>query len=151
MPNWTLNARESAMYADVEVHEDGKPQWSTPRGNGSSLVTFGGPPLPLLLIEAMEQLGMFTPKGLRIVHEVWQALDFIDTQHLDDHRRLFREMLEKLIAAKLPAEPATDDHVSQLGRNWQLPMYSLQFSRVPVELEALEAEREAALWNEVGI
>lgn len=150
VPNWKLYSRESTMYADIEVHEDGKPQWSAPCGNGSSLQMFGGPPLPFLLIEAMTALGMFTGKGVRIVHQVWQRLDFTDTQHFDDHRRLFREMLEKLIAANLPSDDATDDHVWQLNSHWQMPMYNLQFGRVAVDLEVLEAEREAALWHEVG-
>jgi hypothetical protein len=151
VPNWRLYSRESTMYADIEVHEDGKPQWSAPRGDGCSLQMFGGPPLPLLLTEAMAALGMFTVKGVRIVHQTWQALDFIDIQHLDDHRRLVREMLDKLIAAKLPSDDATDDHVWQLNSHWQLPMYNLQFGKIPVELEVLEAERNAALWHEFGI
>ena len=151
IPNWRLYSRESTMYADIEVHEDGKPQWSAPRGDGCSLQMFGGPPLPLLLTEAMAALGMFTVKGVRIVHQTWQPLDFIDIQHFDDHRRLFREMLDKLIAAKLPSDDATDDHVWQLNSHWQLPMYNLQFGKIPVELEVLEAERDAALWHEVGI
>lgn len=151
VPNGKLYSRESTMYADIEVYENGKPQWSAPRGNGCSRQMFGGPPLPLLLIEAMAALGMFTVKGVRIVHHTWQSLDFIDTQHLDDRRRLFREMLEKLIASKLPSDDATDDHVWQLNNHWQLPMYNLQLGRIPVELEALEAERDAALWHEVGV
>jgi hypothetical protein len=151
VPNWKLYSRESTMYADIEVYENGKPIWSAPRGNGCSRQMFGGPPLPLLLIEAMAALGMFTAKGVRIVHHTWQALDFIDTQHFDDRRRLFREMLEKLIASELPSDDATDDHVWQLNNHWQLPMYNLQFGRIAVDLEVLEAERDAALWHEVGV
>ena len=150
MPNWKLYSRESTMYADIEVHEDGKPIWSAPRGSGMSQAIFGGPPLPLLLVEAMSALGMFTPKGVKIVHQVWQTLDFIDTQHFDDHRRLFREALDKLVAANLPGEDATDDHARQLNSHWQMPMYNLEFSRLRVELEDIKAERDAALWHEIG-
>ena len=150
VPNWNLYSRESTMYADIEVHEDGKPQWSEPRGNGGSRAVFGEPPMVILLVEAMQALGMFTPKGVRTVHDVWQSVDFVDAQHFDDHRRLLRETLERLIAANLPSAHASDDDVARLTRHWQMPMYNLQFHRVPVELETIEAEREAALWQEVG-
>jgi len=151
VPNWNLYSRESTMYADIEVHEDGVPQWSAPRGNGGSRAIFGNPPLAILLIEAMAALGMFTPAGVRIVHDVWATLDFVDTQHFDDGRRLFVEMVGRLHAAESVTDDATDDHVWQLNSNWQMPMYNLEFGRVPVDLEDIEAERDAALWHEVGI
>ena len=37
-----------------------------------------------------------------------------------------------------------------LYRNWQIPMYNLDFSLIPVSLEELEAAQEREYWSMVG-
>jgi len=149
VPNWQRYSREAAMYADVEVYEDGVPQWSAPTGSLSKTI-FGGPPNALALVDAMATTGMFTHKGVRIINEVWGALDFVDVQQFDDGRRLTGEMFDRLDAARLITDAATDEHYRVLYNNWQMPMYALEFSEIAVPLEELEARREAALWSEIG-
>jgi hypothetical protein len=40
--------------------------------------------------------------------------------------------------------------VSVLYQDWQIPMYNLDFSIIPVTLEELRAEQEAEYWSMVG-
>ena len=47
-------------------------------------------------------------------------------------------------------EAATENHAHAFYNIWQLPMYNLDFSKLDVPLEDLEAAREAAYWTEVG-
>ncbi|UNK78198.1 hypothetical protein MNQ96_11450 [Sphingopyxis granuli] len=149
VPNWTRYSREAALYADIEVYEDGIPHWSAPRGTLSKSI-FGGPPQALLLVEAMALAGMFERKGVRIVHETWAEVDFVDTQGFEDQRRLTRDMLQRLSDAQLMSDTITDAHWHALSNNWQMPMYALDFRETEVPLEDLEAQREAAFWSEVG-
>lgn len=151
VPNAMRYRREARMYADIEVYENEEPQWSAPRGDGGTKGLFGGPPPFLALIDAMELLGMFSRPGVQIIHDVWDAVEFGDDAHVDDSDRLKRTMLERLLQAKLIPEEAEDEHVRQIYRSWQMPMYALEFSEVAVPLEELEAQREAALWNEYGV
>ncbi|MEO7690924.1 MAG: hypothetical protein ABIS51_16705 [Sphingomonas sp.] len=149
VPNWTRYSRESRLYADIEVHEDGIPQWSTPSGCGTKSV-FGRPPTAQCLVEAMAATGMFTRRGVQITHDIWNTLDFIDVQHFDDSRRLTRELFNRLDAEQLVTEKANHDHAADLLNHWQMPMYDFEFREVDVPLEVLEAEREANYWNEFG-
>jgi hypothetical protein len=112
---------------------------------------FGGPPPFLQLVDAMAAMGMFTRKGVQIVHDVWTTLDFVDVQRSDEARALTHETLERLEAARLISDDATEGQVRWLYNSWQMPMYALEFSEVAVPLEELEAQREAAFWNEYGV
>lgn len=149
VPNWARYSREAALYADVEVYEDGVPQWSAPKGKMTKSI-FGGPPNALTLVEAMELAGMFDRRGIEIVHGVWGKIDFVDSQGFEEQRRLTKAMLQKLFDAELISNKFTDAHGYTLYNNWQIPMYALDFREIEIPLEDLEARREAALWNEVG-
>src|SRR5690606_6392862 len=94
--------------------------------------------------------GVFDRKGVKIVHQTWGEIDFIDTQGFEDQRRLTRGMLHRLSDAELISSDITDAHWHALYNNWQMPMYALDFREVEVPLEDLEAQREAAFWSEVG-
>jgi len=77
MPNWALYSRESAMYVDIEVYEDGKPQWNDP--HRCSKVTMETKPIPLLLTEALSALSLFSRAGVRATADVWGAVNFVDS------------------------------------------------------------------------
>lgn len=149
VPNWTRYSREAALYADIELHEDGVPQWSAPKGKLTKSV-FGGPPNALTLVEAMQLAGMFDRKGVEIVHGVWGKVDFVDHQGFQEQRKLTQAMLQQLSDAGLISDALADAHGHALYNNWQIPMYALDFRETEIPLEDLEARREAALWNEVG-
>ena len=45
--------------------------------------------------------------------------------------------------AGLITEHATADHAHNVINNWQLPMYNMNFAKIPARLEELREQREA--------
>lgn len=72
LPNWHLFHRESLLYADVVTGESGELSWNDPLEiiQSSDSAATEGPPLSLLLVEAMSMLGIFTLQGLVATSEV---------------------------------------------------------------------------------
>lgn len=148
MPNWALYSRESAMYADIEVYEDGKPQWGDP--HQWSEVMIGTKPISLLLTEALSALGLFSRAGVQATADVWRAVNFVDSQGYSEARNLTHRLAARLDKEGLVTEQANESHVHAFYNLWQLPMYSIDFNKIDVSLEQLKAEREAAYRAEVG-
>lgn len=88
---------------------------------------------------------MFTANGLKAVSDVWGGLEYIDRQDHHDGAKLTQEMLTRLEAEGLILTTARDDDVGALYDDWQIPMYNLDFSLIPVPLQELEAEQEREL------
>ncbi|WP_061276831.1 hypothetical protein [Komagataeibacter xylinus] len=147
MPNWALYSRESVMYVDIEVYEDGKPQWNDP--HRWSEVTMGTKPISLLLTEALSALGMFSRAGVRATADVWGAVNFVDSQGHTEARNLTHALAARLDTEGLVTEQANESHVHAFCDLWQIPMYSIDFNKIDIPLEQLKAEREAAYWAEV--
>lgn len=151
MPNWTVYERESSLYADVEAYQDGELGWSTPCRPHVGVKGFGSfPPTALRVAEAMQQLGLFTPKGLRATSDIWGSLEYRDKEDHHDGERLTKQLLVRLQNESLILDTAEEKHVSVLYQDWQVPMYNLDFSIIPVTLEELRAEQEAEYWSMVG-
>jgi len=151
LPNWTIYQRESRLYADVEAHQDDTLAWNSPAHAYSGhdwLDTFV--PVALQVASAMERVGMFKPAGLRAVSDIWGGLDYVDREDHHDGQRLTERLLARLLDEGLPLETAQQDDVAMLYRNWQIPMYNLDFSLIPVSLEELEAAQEREYWSMVG-
>ena len=148
MPNWELYSREARLYVDIEAHEKGLRGWSAPTGFGSGLPSFD--PLVLRTAEALSALGIFSHKGLKAVADIWGELHFVDEQGFDDSRRLTRTLLERLDSERLFTDAAEDEHVSTIYNTWQMPMYELDFSLIPIPLDVLQRERDNIFFNEVG-
>lgn len=148
VPNWSRYSRESTLYADIELHEDGKPHWNEPNRLGA--VAPGFPPPVLELAEAMSALGLFDRRGLQALAEIWGQLEFVENENFEDSRRLTRALFDRLNAEQLITEAATDRHASWVQNNWQMPMYNLEFREIPMMLSDLKAQQEAMLWSEIG-
>lgn len=148
VPNWELYMRGSRLYADIEAYSDGDPSWSAPHVHERIFKDFV--PTTIKLIEAMASLGLFALEALKILSEVWDRLAFATTQNHQDATRLVWETLEQMQAAQLISENASQDDANLVAWHWQLPMYALDFSRIPVSFEELEAEQERLLWAEAG-
>jgi len=73
-PNMALYLREAQMYVDVAILESDKPKWVSPLHDGFKV--YEGKPIALGLSEDMQTLGLFTPKGLRLVADIWNKADF---------------------------------------------------------------------------
>ncbi|MGN8545419.1 hypothetical protein ACQPTN_10945 [Bradyrhizobium sp. 13971] len=148
-PNWAIYQRESLLYADVEAYQDGTLEWSAP--HDPPYGRFGSfRPRALLVAEAMEQVGMFTPAGLKAVSDIWGSLEYREKEDHHDGRKLTEQLLTRLHAEGLVLDTASGDHVGTLYNDWQIPMYNLEFSLIPVSLEELEAEQEREFWSMAG-
>ncbi|MCH2495422.1 MAG: hypothetical protein MK104_00270 [Erythrobacter sp.] len=148
VPNWSLYLRESTMYADIEVHEEGIPQWNDPNRWGGSTMTMR--PIALQIVEALEALGVLTRAGLKATSDVWGNVDFVEEEGPVEARKLTKQLGARLDSEGLVTDLATEQHARLFYNHWQLPMYNLKFDLIDVPLERLEAQREAAFWNEVG-
>jgi hypothetical protein len=153
LPNWAMYSRESGLYADVEASQDGELHWSSPRqpfdpGDFRPFRSFT--PAALRVAEAMQQLGLFTPAGLRAASDIWGAVEYRDKEDRHQGEQLTEVLLRRLHAEGLMTDVAQDEHVRTLYGDWQIPMYNLEFSLIPVPLEQLRAEQEAEYWSMVG-
>jgi hypothetical protein len=148
VPNFYITMREAQLYADIQTSEDGIASWSAPQVYTSGLPRY--PPTALTVVEALSALGIFTRKGLAATAEVWGQLDFKNAQTRDDAERLTQHLLTRLLAEGLPSEAVTQEHAHALYRNWQMPMYNLDFKLIEVPLADLVAERDANFQAEMG-
>jgi hypothetical protein len=74
----------------------------------------------------------------------------MDREDHHDGRKLTERLLHRLLAENLMLETAEEDDLATLYRDWQIPMYNLDFSLIPVTLEDLEAAQEREYWSMVG-
>ncbi len=148
LPNWAIYSRESTLYADIEQHEDGLPQWSDPTLFSSSGIHTR--PFALTLIEALDAVGVFSRAGLEATSEIWGTVDFLAKEHSGHVRDLTRQLAKRLEDEELVSEQATSEHARWFHQFWQMPMYYLDFTMIPASLNQLKADREAAYWSEVG-
>jgi hypothetical protein len=148
LPNWELSKRERMLCADIEAYEDEQPVWNAPQGFPSLLPTLTPP--ALALAQSFARLGLFHLKGLRATAEIWNAVEFKDTQDFRDSERPTQQLMRRLVDEKLTTDGATDTGVSRLYHSWQMPMYDLDFSLLPVPLEHFQRARDAILYTEMG-
>jgi hypothetical protein len=152
MPNSSVYERENRLYVDVEAYQDGSLGWSAPNDvlyRGILPFSAFTPPA-LRVAEAMEQLGLFNPKGLQATSEIWGSVEYREKENPRDGRELTEQLLTRMHDEGLILDTAQNAHMSTLLWEWQIPMYNLDFSLIPVTLEELRAEQEQAYWNEVG-
>ena len=147
MPNSTIYRRESRLYVDVEAYQDDTLTWSEPSDPYAGRSFFTSMPRALRVAAAMEQVGMFTPEGLKAVSEIWGSLEYKDREDHHDGAKLTEQMLKRFHTEGLMLATARDDDVGVLYNDWQIPMCNLDFSLIQVPLEELEAEQERELWS----
>ncbi|WLB09508.1 hypothetical protein QIH87_47560 [Bradyrhizobium elkanii] len=151
MPNWTIYKRESRLYVDIEAYQDDALNWNVPHDPYTGLPFLDDfMPPALRIAAAMEQVGMFTVKGLQAVSDIWGSLEYREKEDHHDGNKLTERLLHRLHAEGLMLESAQEDDFATLYRDWQIPMYDLDFSLIPVTLEELEAAQEREYWSMVG-
>ncbi len=148
VPNWSIWKREGQLYADIEVYEEGVPSWNMPTGYVNAFPSFV--PSVLRVAEALSAVGTFNRAGLVAMAEIFGQVEFKDVESHGDAEGLTEEFLKRLIAENLPTDAASDDHVGELYRTWQMPMYNLDFRQIDVPLPELQRERDALLSAEIG-
>lgn len=151
MPNWTIYQRESRLYVDVEAYQDQELSWSSPSDTYPGhefLDSFE--PVALRVASAMEQVGLFTLQGLQAASDIWGSLEYKDQEDHHDGEKLTERLLRRLLSENLMLETAQQSDAETFYRDWQIPMYNLDFSLIPVSLDDLEAAQEREYWSMVG-
>lgn len=151
MPNSAVYERESRLYADVEAYQDGTLAWTTQRDayrTPCALETFQPP--ALRLAKAMQNLGLFTKQGLQATSDIWGSLEFGDKENHHDGEHLIEQLLKRVHAEGLFGNAAQQSDVATLYNDWQIPMYNLDLSLIPITLDQLKAEQERQYWSMVG-
>ena len=147
MPNLYLHERESLLYADIEADEYGNLSWSDPLQKalapGSSLDK-GRPPESLTLAQALDALGVFKLAGLQATAKIWGQVDFTDTVRWEKAIELGKQLVDLLCRDELPHEGVTEKDADWLINHWQMPMYNLDLSQIPVSMKELEDTRQRA-------
>ena len=150
VPNWAIFNRESSLYSDIAAYEGQGVEWNNPADRIYESSFLNLPPMVLRLAEAMSLLGMFTLRGLEVTADIWGKTDFRDQEDPRDASALTQTLVERLISKGLPSDQAKQEHVELLYREWQLPMYNLDFELIPVLLKDLQDEQDRLMWQEVG-
>ncbi|MBL4799525.1 MAG: AbiV family abortive infection protein [Oleispira sp.] len=156
MPNFEVYRRESDMYADIEGEEDGTLHWSDPQSTyrdfdtNALLTRISSTPQSWLVCTALQDFGVFTRQGLDVVSSTWKQVGFREEENLQDTNNLTYEMVCALEKASLLSDNAEKDQLGILYRNWQLPMYRMDFSPIEISLEDLKDERDRNLAFEIG-
>lgn len=145
MPNWTLFARESLLYADIMIDEEGEPGWNIPEA-APTIFDEREPPV-FQLCEALAAFGFFSRQGLDVVAGVWGQTEFVGDRDCWSKRAITHETILRLSAQGLITELADEHQQRLLHELWQVPMYNIDFSPIKVPLYQLQAERDATSWN----
>jgi hypothetical protein len=147
-PNSAVFLRESQLYADLMLYEDGTRTWNEPSNEAKPFAR--NRPHVWTICNALRDFGALSRKGLDIVSESWERIDFKGDQDWSAARGLTQTMLEGLQQAKLISEAATEEQLGPLYNHWQIPMYHIDFHQIDVPLDQLMAQRDANLYNEIG-
>lgn len=81
-PNMALYQREAKLYVDVAILDSVEPKWVSPLHDAYQ--SYNSKPMALDLAENMHALGLFTPKGLWLVADIWNKTDFTG-QEVSNH------------------------------------------------------------------
>ncbi|WP_084657614.1 hypothetical protein [Natronohydrobacter thiooxidans] len=148
LPGGPVYERESALYADIQSHDDGELAWHEPRMRPS---LFGPEESDALqLANTMQRLGILSLDSLRIVAAVWNGTRFSGNQTQDTAETLTAATLEQMEAAGLIPDSAENADLVTLYELWQLPMYELQITPTIQTIEELREAQEQMLNNAIG-
>lgn len=139
-PNSELFGRESRLYADIELYEDGVPHWNRPTGVSTLFPTYT--PAAISLIEAFAALGLLSVKGVQTIAQIWNTNDFTDLHTAADSGQLVIATIDAARTKGLASEIADQHHVDTIIHHWQMPMYNLDFNLKGIPRDELERERE---------
>lgn len=164
-PNMALFEREARLYVDVARLDSHEPKWVSSLHDGFRPIN--NKPYPLMIAEDLDALGLITPKGLRLVAEIWNQVDFkgeerkpLPAQWSDEDikrgvgstetDRLMRELINRVEKESISKIDDIGRPANSLFRNWQFPMYDLDLSPIVVTQEELEDEQDNLLRQEMG-
>ena len=150
VPNSTAFSREGELYADIAVYQDGEPEWHDPVLYQENCALNLDTPPSWDVCRSLSSVGAFSRKGLDIMSSVWGKVEFKKTESWEDTEKLTCDMPVSFEKAELIPDHAKEEQVFRhLYEYWQLPMYNIDFGKIPVSLEDLTNEQEGILAREM--
>lgn len=121
--NWILANREENLYVDY-VEDNGTYYWLSPRERDSYVGGHIGVSHVIDLVQAMMRIGFGTPKGLRIVADIWRQVVISDTLEWIDYEVHNIRTVTTMREAGL-SEQADRTDFGLVVDGWGYPLYSL--------------------------
>ncbi|MDI9348449.1 MAG: hypothetical protein QM537_00430 [Candidatus Symbiobacter sp.] len=148
-PNNKITRREHALYADI-VSFQGNYKWHDPVLNSSPAATF----FYFETIESLYKIGVFSLRGLEIMHEIYNETEFKGDIHsvVDDKlKKTFvnRCIKEELFTCAFINQEEFDDCLKNilLWNRWNMPMYNIDYCPKKLSENDLHKMRENAERN----
>lgn len=136
--NEVLERREGALYVDYVARDDGH-HWSDP-SMYEDLYYGSFEPLAVKTACCLHETGMCSAASLAVIADIWRANPVVPETDFRAIRALNVHTLQTLDERGLLAEQPSDVY-SWIANEWQFPMYGLDLSEIPVDLERLRARQ----------
>ncbi|MCF6221742.1 MAG: hypothetical protein L3J65_11570, partial [Robiginitomaculum sp.] len=163
-PNMPLYEREAQLYVDVAVLEIEDAVWVSPLHD--KFTPSNQKPSSLILAEALSGFGLFAPKSLKIIAEIWNNVDFKGDEPIGrqsdwnemqkqqigygESVALMKQLFQRIQAEKLCEVVNMQDHISSIFQHWQFPLYDFDLSPIIITHEELKDEQDAMQAQEIG-
>ncbi len=142
--NDIIRRREEALYVDYVAHEDGH-TWFHPGIYYDSSTGFFTPVESgaLLVAGLLHEVGMSTADALTAIADIWRSEAMLPEMQSTQLRQLNHRTLKRLESSGLLQERSDSDYQQIIDR-WQFPLYTLNLSLLPVDIESLREKQR--LW-----
>jgi hypothetical protein len=124
------------------------PSWESPLD--PSLYRYTRTPDSLTLCQSLNELGLLSEAGAKIIAAVWGQYDFTDALGYSEAKICIEETLKRALDQNLILPSATDDDIRNIHRFWQWPMYDLDLKPIDRSLNELQEEQRLMLAYEMG-
>lgn len=140
--NEIIRHREEALYVDY-VAQDNSHTWLHPGiyDNSSFSVLADTEPMALRIAGNLHDAGVSIPGALAVIADVWQPLAMTQALLWTEIRQQNYRTLECLEQKGFLQERSPSESSEIVGR-WQFPLYSLDLSLLPVDLESLHKQQQ---------
>lgn len=133
--NEVMQERESVLYVDYISSDEGH-SWTDPAQFEELLHAGPREPLSLQMAKALFDVGISTSEALSTVAQVWRSASIRPDTSWNELRSLNQRTLEELESHGLLQEQP-DATYAWVINEWQFPMYDLDLTLTPVNVETL--------------
>jgi len=149
--NRIMGERENLLYVDcVDDGNDGF-QWVSPQSDPEDLARLYASRSPIVdLVLAFHALGCSNVAALSVIAQKWAEVKVADDMRAIKLRKMNEETLDELAAAGV-VDPREEVARSFVIEHWPFPLHSVELLRRRVTPADLKAQRERALYEEMGV
>jgi len=129
--------REKGMYVDYIDSDEGH-FWTSPADEDPFALPLTHHDSSILqLLTALDEVGVATEDGLRVVASIWRSVGMTDDFHWSQLQEVNQRTVEGLEPSDIP-----DGVRRAVIERWLFPLYSLDLSPRKVKKEELERQRK---------